>query len=183
MKSFTYLYHLLVAGFNKSEKLVGGLRLSYVGLILFVPLLGGCQESEFPLEPGAVVSLNRIPENPEYTSLPLMGTKWKLLGFADEKTGNIKLAEPYSQNSYILIFMEDGELGGQTSTNIAYGRYSLTNNLLLISNFSNITEITEVFDGLLYIEVMNKVSSFKISSKGLNLYYEEGKFLLFKPIE
>lgn len=182
MKSFTYLYNLLVNGFNKSEKLVEGLRLSYVERILFVLLLGGCQESETPLKPGAVVSLNRIPENPEYASLPLMGTKWKLIGFGDAKTDKIKLAEPYSQNSYISIFMEDGELGGQTSTNIAYGRYSLTNNLLLISNFSNITYINELFDGPLYIEVMNKVSSFKISSKGLSLSYEEGKFLLFKPI-
>jgi hypothetical protein len=183
MKSFIYLYHLLVDSFLKSIESGYRLKLSCVGLILCVPLLAGCQDSETPLEPGSVVSLNRIPENPNYASLPLIGTKWKLIGFADEKTGNIRLAMPVSSDNYTLIFERDGTLGGQTSTNIAYGRYSLTNNLLLISNFSNITEINELFEGSLYIEVMNKVSSLKISSKGLSLNYDDGKFLLFKPLE
>ncbi|MCE7056993.1 hypothetical protein LZF95_20100 [Algoriphagus sp. AGSA1] len=146
-------------------------------------MVSSCQESEDPLEPGATVSLNRIPENPAYTSLPLMGTQWKLLGFADEKTGKIRLVEPYSDDNFILVFGESGTITGMTSTNEAYGEYSMSNNQLLISSFGNATEINELFDGPLYIETMNKVVTFKMSPKGLHLFYDEEKFLLFQQAE
>ncbi len=146
-------------------------------------MVSSCQESEAPLEPGATVSLDRIPENPAYTSFPLVGTRWKLLGFADEKDGEIKLAEPHSDDNFILVFAESGTIIGMTSTNEAYGEYSMSNNQLLISSFGNATEINELFDGPLYIETMNKVVTFKMSPKGLHLFYDEEKFLLFQPAE
>jgi heat shock protein HslJ len=154
-----------------------------VGLILLVPLFGGCQENETPLEPGSTVSLDRIPENPDYASLPLVGTRWKLIGFVDSKLEMIKLAEPDSDSNYILVFSEDGKLQGQTSTNTANGRYSLSNNSLSISNFTNSTEINELFDGLSYIKAMNMVNTYEVTTKGLKLIYDQEKYLLFKPIK
>lgn len=152
-------------------------------LLIIGVTLSSCQESEVPLEPGSTVALNRIPENTSYTLLPIIGTRWKLLGFADEKTAEIRLAEPYSDDNFILIFKDSGEITGKTSTNEAYGEYSILNDQLLISSFTNITEINELFDGPSYIEKMNKVRTFKMSSKGLYLFYDEGKFLLFQPVE
>lgn len=157
------------------------LKILYLGLILLVPLFGGCQEEGSPLESGDLVSLTKIPENPDYASLPLVGTRWKLIGFVDSKLEMIKLAEPDSDSNYILVFSEDGKLQGQTSTNTANGRYSLSNNSLLISNFTNSTEINELFDGLSYIKAMKMVNSFDITSKGLKLIYDQDKYLLFKP--
>jgi heat shock protein HslJ len=159
------------------------LKIFHLGLILLVPIFGGCQENETPLEPGSTVSLDRIPENPDYQSLPLVGTRWKLIGFVNSKLEIIKLVEPDSDSNYILVFSEDGNIQGQTSTNTANGKYSLSNNSLSISNFTNSTEINELFDGLSYIKAMNMVNSYDITSKGLKLIYDQDKHLLFKPIK
>jgi hypothetical protein len=112
-----------------------------------------------------------------------------LIGFADEKTGNIRLASPFSTDTfdiYILTFEMDGLLDGTTSTNRASGKYVFGENStsnLQIPFFGPITYINELFDGRPYIEAMKKVNSYKISSKGLSLNYDDGKFLLFKPLE
>lgn len=50
-----------------------------------LPLLYGCQEVGLPDEEGAEVSIKRVPTNPNYASLPLIGIEWKLIGFVDEK--------------------------------------------------------------------------------------------------
>jgi len=155
-----------------------------VAIIFLLPLMGGCQEEGLPDEEGAEVSLKRVPTNPNFASLPLIGTEWKLIGFVDGKKNRIRLAKPGGGDSYTLIFEETGEVRGQTSTNAAYGEYSMhKNQQLLISDFHNITEKSELFDGKHYIESMNKVSSFDISNKGLGLYYDSQKYLLFKPVE
>lgn len=112
-----------------------------------------------------------------------------MIGFADEKTGNIRLASPFSTDTYdtyILTFEMDGLLDGITSTNRASGKYVFDENStsnLQIPFFGPITYINELFDGRPYIEAMKKVNSYKISSKGLSLNYDDGKFLLFKPLE
>lgn len=160
------------------------MKVKFTLLVLVIAMMAfSCQESEAPLEPGKTVSLSRISGNEAYTSLPLVGTRWQLLGFADEKDGEIRLAESYLDDSYTLVFGETGTITGMTSTNTAHGEYSLSNSQLVISSFSNATEINELFDGPLYIETMNQVTAFKMTSKGLRLFYEGGKFLLFQPIQ
>ncbi|MBA4300338.1 MAG: hypothetical protein C0433_09610 [Cyclobacterium sp.] len=106
-----------------------------------------------------------------------------MVRFANGEAGEIKLAEPYSDDNFILNFKESGEITGKTSTNEAYGEYSILNDQLLISSFTNVTEINELFDGRSYIEKMNKVRTFKMSSKGLHLFYDGSRFLLFQPVE
>ena len=71
--------------FMKSLTICKSKWLLMVGLALILPLLGGCQEEGFPDEEGAEVSLKRVPSNPYYASLPLIGTQWKLIGFVDGK--------------------------------------------------------------------------------------------------
>lgn len=155
-----------------------------VGLILLLPILGGCRDDGLPDGDGMVVSLNQIQDNPGYTSLSLIGTKCKLVGFVEGKRNKIRMAKPEAGESYTLTFEETGEIRGYTSTNAAYGKYSIRKDLeLLISDFHNITEINEVFDGVYFIESMNKVYSYRISSKGLELYSDSQKHLLFEPLE
>ncbi len=160
------------------------MKAKFTLLVLVIAItVFSCQESEAPLQPGETVALSRISGNEAYASLPLVGTRWQLLGFADDKDGEIRLAEPYSDDSYILVFEESGTITGMTSTNTAHGEYSISNSQLVISSFSNATEINELFDGPLYTETMNQVSTFKMNSKGLHLFYEGSKFLLFQPIQ
>ena len=74
-----------------------------VCLIFCLPLLGRCHKNNRE-DDATTIALSEILENPDYVNLPLIGTKWKLVGFADGRTGQIKLAEPSEGDSYTLIF-------------------------------------------------------------------------------
>jgi len=155
-----------------------------VAVVLLLPLLAGCQEEGLPDEEGAEVSLIRVQDIPGYASLPLVGSQWKLIGFVDGKRNRIRLAKPKGGESFTITFQETGEIRGHTSTNAAFGKYSIGEDFeLWISDFHNTTEIGEVFDGIYFIELMNKIYSYRISSKGLALYYDKDLYLLFLPME
>ncbi len=164
-----------------------------IALILCLPLFSGCKNDDHldKIISGEVFSLDKIADNPDYESSPLVGTKWKLVGFVDGKKKEITIVGPdredwgeeFSANKYTLIFEEDGILGGYTSTNRAHGKYSLSDKELKILQFGPMTEINEFPNGRAYTELMNKISSYAISSKGLALFYEDNKYLLFKPLE
>jgi hypothetical protein len=156
-----------------------GKRVFLVGIILLLPFLSGCQDNELP---EGEIWLREIPDHPDYRSLSLVGTEWKLIGFLDEIRGRVKLAEPDGEDTYLLNFTEDEEIYGRTSTNSAFGKYLLTNGKYLeIFQFNHLTKINELFDGRYFIESMNRVSSYNLTTKGLVLYYDDKKFMLFKP--
>ncbi|HLT07422.1 MAG TPA: hypothetical protein VK014_07835 [Cyclobacteriaceae bacterium] len=52
-------------------------KLSFTWMLMaamcLLPLLYGCQEVGLPDEEGAEVSIKRVPTNPNYASLPLIG--------------------------------------------------------------------------------------------------------------
>src|SRR5690606_30840065 len=79
--NFTTSYIMMIKGgmFGVKWLMVGGMA-------FFLMLLIGCQEEGLPDEEGAEVSLSRVPNNPGFASLPLIGTPWKLLGFVDKRT-------------------------------------------------------------------------------------------------
>ena len=150
-----------------------------IGIILLLPFLSGCQDNELPEEE---IWLSEIPDYPDYRSLSLVGTEWKLIGFVDETRRRVKLAEPAAEDTYLLNFTEDEEIYGRTSTNTAFGKYVPNNSSYLeIFQFNHLTKINELFDGRYFIESMNRVSSYNLSTKGLVLYYDDKKFMLFKP--
>jgi len=155
-----------------------------VAIIFLLPLMGGCQEEGLPDEEGAEVPLSRVPDNPGYASLPLIGTQWKLIGFVDEKRNRIKVAKSMTEYSYILKIREDGLLDGFASTNRIHAEYAFEadrKTQIRILFFNVLTYAGEVFDGPLYIESMKKVYTSRISTKGLELRYDADKYLLFKP--
>lgn len=152
-------------------------------MLLLLPLLFGCQEESQPDE-GAEMSLNFVPTDMSHASLPLIGTQWKLVGFVNGAKNKIRLAMPNGEDTYLLVFDEDGGISGRTSTNTATGKYSIdsASNRITISEFTHLTKINELFDGKYYIDVMNKVSSVKLSAQGLELYYDNSNYLLFQPL-
>src|SRR5690606_32828128 len=120
------------------------------------------------------------------SSLPLIGTQWKLLGFVDAKKRRIKLAKPAGDHCFTLIFTEQGVLDGYASTNRIHGEYlfeSAEENQIRILSFGPFTYINELFDGPKYIEEMKKINFSKISPKGLEFYYDPQQYLLFQPME
>ncbi len=150
-----------------------------VGMVFLLPILGGCQDEELP---EGEIRLSDIQDIPNYKSLSLEGTQWKLIGFVDEGRNRVKLVEPDGESTYLLKFNGNGEISGRTSTNSAYGRYLLgSDGLLEILTFTNTTELNELFGGGYYIASLNDVFSFALSPKGLTLYYDSEKSILFQP--
>lgn len=117
------------------------------GMILLLPLLAGCLDDGLPEEEGAEISLSRVPDNSVFASLPLMGTRWKLLGFVDGKSNRIKMAKPGDGESFTQIFEEDGSFTGRAAVNLAQGEYFLNNNQLSIPEYHLMTEAGEMYDG------------------------------------
>ncbi len=153
-------------------------------LVLPILLSLGCSKNEIK-EDSHTIPLNQIADHPAYASLPLTSTLWQLAGFANARHQTIKLAEPAGEETFLLAFEQNGVLSGSTSTNTAGGSYQLTDqeNGLTVSAFSNITKINELFDGMQYIETMNDVFLYRLSPKGLCLFYTKDDYLLFHPLE
>lgn len=154
-----------------------------VAIIFLLPLMGGCQEEGLPDEEGAEVSLKGVPTNPSYASVPLIGTEWKLVGFVDGKKNRIRLVKAGDGDSFTQVFEDNGRFTGRASINLAQGEYSMTTDHLSIQKYHLLTEAGESPDGYLYIAAMEKVFAYRISLRGLELFYDPQKYLLFQPRE
>ena len=170
----------------KRGKIFGIKWLFVAGLVSILPLLTGCEEGGQPDEESAEISLNFVSTDIRHASLPLIGTQWKLVGLVNGKTNKIKLVTPFRDKSYTLLFKKNGELEGFTSSNVVWRTYSFhpaSENGLDLSSFGPSTYAGESEEGYLYIELMKKVNSFRISTRGLELYYDPQQYLLFQPVE
>lgn len=149
-------------------------------LILCLLILEGCKKSEAH-DNGAITYLNSIPEREHYASLPLIGTYWEFSGFADTRFGTVEIQSTFRRNR--LTFVEDGSISGIVSPNQVAGNYRIKPfNKLNISRFAPITYVAVDYNDTRYMKAMKKVSSYKISAKGLSLYYGKDTFLLFQPV-
>lgn len=161
------------------------LKWTLIVAVFVLPLLYSCQEENQPDE-GAEISLNFVSKDLSNMDLPLIGTPWKLVGFVDGKKSRIKLATPFRDKSYTLNFKEKGILEGFTSSNVVWSTYSFhpaSENGLDLSLFRPSTYAGETEEGYLYTELMKQVNSYRISSRGLELYYDPQQYLLFQPME
>jgi len=167
----------------KNRVIIRGKTLFLAIFIMILPMLGACQK-DGKLDEEGMIDLKDIPENPEYANLPLVGTSWKLIGFADTKTGKVKKVKPGSPHSYSLNFTNEGDIWGHTSANTIKGKYELFNkaNKINVLAFTAITFVYEMGEPIDYQEAMIKVDRFHVTSLGLSLYYDSESFLLFRPL-
>jgi len=151
-----------------------------VAMVFLLPILGGCQDEELP---EGEIRLSEIQENPDYESLPLVGTQWKLIGFVDEGRERLRLAEPTNENSYTITFLTNGEFSGTTYMNGMAGKYEASeiDRSLKILEFGLTSYAGETYDSPMYTESLKNSSNFHISSKGLIIYYDVRNYLLFSP--
>lgn len=137
------------------------------------------------MESENIIPLSEVSVNESYLQLSLMGTTWKLIGFANAASNTLKRAEPEGDSCYILRFHPDNRITGWTSTNKNGGSYlrNILSQELKFIHFGG-TELQEVFDGPKYVDAIWQVHSYEITNKGLVLYYDKKTlFLLFKPLE
>ena len=132
-------------------------------------------------------SLKDIPSIEGYQNLKLTDVEWKLIGFIDAKQNELKIAEPEHERCYRLRFNDDNTLSGESSTNEIVGTYEISLEVSLESSMKIIslggTKINELYDGNLYMKCLKNVNIFSMTEKGLALYYDSNKFLLFIPFE
>lgn len=94
----------------KEQRIIKPIHLLWMVLVVALALFGACQKEDMDGE--GTVSLSSIPENREYANLPLIGTKWQLIGFANTKTGRIKLTEKTAwecDECFTMKFYKPGE--------------------------------------------------------------------------
>jgi META domain. len=126
--------------------------------------------------------LKDIPSVEGYQSLKLTDVEWKLIGFVDAKQDDIRMIESGSGKYFTLLFNDNNTLSGWSSSNELVGSYKISSKSSITIGIMAFTKVGEVCDGKLYIEYLNNVKTFSMTEKGLALYYDKNKFLLFKPI-
>ena len=116
----------------------------------------------------------------------LVNTKWKLIGIVDVETGVLTELEPKKcQECYTLVFMTNDVLRTFSCSNRYSGQYLVDykTNSLKIGSFIG-TRANELFDGKLYIRLLESIQPFSMKKNELYLYYNDKKnYLLFKRLE
>jgi len=122
--------------------------------------------------------------NGSETVSSLKRTTWKLVGFVNVASGEVKEAEPASENCYLLSFNEDSTLSGTSSSNQLAGTYVFDEKKSSIHiNIHQATLVTEAFDGNQYLDALNVVQSFLLHKDELRLYYNDQKEYLFFKLQ
>lgn len=89
--------------------------------------LVSCEENEPELS--TFISLSEIPNLENHEDISFKGTNWRLLGFGEEGSDRIRIAEPRdSENQLWLSFNDDGTFEGFSTGNILIGNFSALGN-------------------------------------------------------
>ena len=161
-----------------------GIALCFVLVGLFVA--ESCEKPKIPSEGNNGIEIEKKDAD---TNIFLQGTKWKLVGIVDEKTGVLKELEPKDcEECYTLIFDTD-------HTAIAHSiTIDLTLDLLNLEPDRMMTFIAvgEIYDkdSVCYWETMDFLYGILLTAyhtvtpEELRLYYQSlgKKYLSFKPI-
>ncbi|MGV3763407.1 hypothetical protein [Parapedobacter sp.] len=155
----------------------------FVGLVCCLSLLGGCQKSEIGEKPKNI-PLTEVPTNPNYATLPLVGTKWKLVGFVDQTTNNVKSVQSSAADNYTLAFESNGDFAGISSTNTIMGVFSfdVSDSIMKVEKLGG-TKINETPYGKQYMSLLRSTIKYEITEIGLKLHNESTIYLLYSPIE
>lgn len=138
-----------------------------------------------------VVLLSDLPDIPNCAELALEGITWKLIGFGNSNTQEIKLAYPRDCGGFYTFILKDNMVNGRTYSNSfdsfpsnEYDNFCLIdtlNNRIFFSNLA-INLLPERYTGERFFKSLLQCSSFRFISKGLILYnLEIEEYLLFKP--
>ncbi len=114
---------------------------------------------------------------------PLIGSKWKLVGFVDDQTGITREPQPDDcKQCYLLFFDTNDAFSGYSSTNTLNGTYSASFSSHTIQ-FTKIggTKAGELYDGYEFVSSLSNVTHFTLSTEELKLFYNDNLYLLFNP--
>lgn len=166
-----------------------GLNFGKLSCLMFffsaMTLFGSCQDLEQAKE--IFLSLSDIDNLPVSDTVPLVGTRWRLLGFGKEGSERVRVAEPRDTDSQLwLEFFEDGKLEGFSSGNLLSGKYFyIPTNQFELLEFYVLSYAGESGDGLYMTRSLKNADMGKVESKGLKIFYSENDrrhYMLFRPL-
>ncbi|EPA00294.1 hypothetical protein A33Q_0165 [Indibacter alkaliphilus LW1] len=133
------------------------------------------------------LSLSDIGELTEQDSISLIGTRWRLLGFGEEGSNRIRVAEPRDTDSQLwLEFHEDGTIEGRSSNNLLSRKFhNFSNNEFELLEFYVLSYALESGDGFYMTSSLENADMGNVETKGLKVYYTENEqrlFMLFRPL-
>ena len=148
----------------------------------------------------ACLSCQNQTEQEEPESIPLTGTKWKLVGIVNAKTGALKVLEPKDCENeefkkmlglkdcvecYCPTFDTDSIFSFHTATNLLHAIFYINYNTMCFRiRIIGGTKVNAFFDERLFRETLYAVQSFSFQENELKLYYNDEKnYLLFKRIK
>jgi len=152
---------------------------------LFIAMVS-CEENVPELS--TVLSLSEIPDLENHGEISFIDTKWRLLGFGEESSNRIRLAERRdSENQLWLLFNDNGTFEGFSTGNILSGNYSsIGDNQIEVLDFFVTTSAGELTDdGYKFTEKMKHAYMGEVSKKGFIASYQiENKtnYMLFRPL-
>jgi hypothetical protein len=131
----------------------------------------------------AVAGCNSSAETNNEDGQPtsLEGTKWKLQGIADVKTGALKVLEPKDcEECYTLTFDTDTTARGLAITNIVFFRL----NPFLIQCGTSAIDYDNEHEPNYYCNILFSIESYAFDGDKLKFLFNDGKnYLLFKRIK
>jgi len=153
------------------------MRLNLFYLLFFIMILSCRNES------GVVDEGNGEDVQVELSHDQLLRlTTWKLVGIVNTKTGNVKELKIQDESNYYISFEDFNYINGFSTANKLRGVYfpCYEDHSLLI-NCVRLTDFSELFDGALYVSLLNKVQFFALKENELRLYFNDKRdYLMFK---
>ena len=143
-----------------------------------------CKESIHPPDEDGMVTLQELPDIPGYDTLTLERITWKLIGFGNHKTQQVRLAVPENCGGCYTFLLDENRLKGYTQVNVFRSEYIIDtlNNNIIYTSYIFFTEVGEFHDGEKFLKSFIVCTYFMFTQKGLILYSpEKNSFLLFKP--
>jgi len=106
----------------------------------------------------------------------LTDTKWKLIGFENIETGEVKIPEPIGKDYFLLSFNNSLAFDGFTSNNQFTGRYRIKGDetldkMSIRTRITSTTSFDDSHDGKIYFDAIGKVHEFSLEKNELKLFY------------
>lgn len=159
--------------------------LQVLAMSMLIVVFTGCKGTTDSGPKDDIVFKDKTKITGEEQLKSLVGTKWKLVGFVETKTGNLKEAEPLDKGdvgAYAIHFANDTTIFSRTSTNSinVTCKFNYLNNEIIVKQVLR-TEVGEMFgDGEEFINSLMSLSRFEVNTKQLKMYYNNGdNYLLY----
>lgn len=135
-------------------------------------------------EPVTILPCDTVTPAPD--NILLAGTAWRLAGFVNIKTGELKIPEPLRTDTtnrpYVLRFETNACISGRASSNDLTGTYAVDSSSGTVDIHGGTkTYINEYPEGYRFLNAVKGVHPYELLEDELRIFENEEFYLQFKP--